>query len=116
MKNKKILIGLSILAVAGIAYYFFNKKKAGESVYESEKLEDSSFTGIRKTKSCCVKEVNGKCLETKEVHYLTPCPNAKKGEARTVPMPSTGICPKGYMKGANNTYCKPIPASMIRNY
>ena len=104
MKNKNLLIGLGILAIAGFGYYMWSNKKS------SAEEESESFTGVRKTKSCCVKEANGKCLETKEVYYRTPCPNPKKAEARTIPMPLTGVCPKGYMKGVNDSYCKPIPS------
>ena len=128
MKNKKLIIGLGILAVAGIGYYMWKNKKSAKSRVSNSDVksvtppsemgatntdDDSDFTGIRKTKNCCVKEVNGICTETKEVHYLTPCPNPRKGAARTIPMPSTGVCPKGYMVGANGTYCRPIPASMV---
>ena len=28
---------------------------------------------------------------------------------RTIPMPSTGVCPEGFQPGANSTYCKPTP-------
>lgn len=28
--------------------------------------------------------------------------------ARTIPLPSNGVCPDGYMKGADGTYCKPM--------
>lgn len=109
MKNKKLIIGLGILAVAGIGYYIWQKKnKDSFSKFEGE--ESSNATG-RKTKLCCVKETNGVCNELKEVYYTVPCPNPKRGaSARTIPMPSTGVCPKGYMKGANDAYCRPIPS------
>lgn len=130
MENKKLIIGLGILAVAGIGYYIWKNKKSAKSrvsnsdvksvtppsemgATNTDENSESDFTGIRKTRPCCIKEVNGKCLETKEVYYRTPCPNPIKAEARTIPMPSTGICPKGYMVGANRTYCRPIPASMV---
>ena len=84
MKNKKLLIGLGVLAVAGIGYYMWMKKSekksgvCGCSAADGSE-EKSNVTSKGKTKMCCTKvDGNGNCVSWEEKYYLVPCSSPKK--------------------------------------
>jgi hypothetical protein len=71
MNKKTILIGLGVLAVAGIGYYMWKKKNETTSGAD----ESSNATGAR-YKDCCIeRRQNGECTKWKRVHTLVPCPH-----------------------------------------
>ena len=87
MKNKNLIIGLGVLAVAGIGYYMWKKKSetksgaCGCSGADGEDTNDYSNAqaGGTKTKFCCSKvDGNGNCVSWTEVNYMKPCSNPKK--------------------------------------
>ncbi len=65
MENKKIYIGLGVLAVAGIAYYMWKKNKPENK---------SEFLGLNQKNKIII---------------------SNNPLSQIVPMPSTGKCPKG---------------------
>jgi hypothetical protein len=50
MENKKLYIGLGVLAVAGIAVYLYRKNKAEEASEKKEKFSGASGTSIKRNR------------------------------------------------------------------
>ena len=137
MVNKKVIIGLGVLAVAGIGYYMWKNKKSTKSrvnstppseMGASQEEEDSNVTGasVTSTPSRCPKPwvyANGKCNKIGAAYVAgwengqEPTSNYVAGwdKDKATPMP----CNQGYtasLDPVKGTICTPNKKNIVRPY